>query len=306
MDFSDHHPILISPKEAPHPIAPRQFKFESAWLLEKTYNNMMKHSWNHGRSITENLSTVEQEIKSWKFHTIDHVLYKKKEIMARINGVQRRMQDGRNNGGLKRLEQKLQSDLNEILRKEELMWYQRSRAKWLTDGDRNTRYYHLKTVNRRKKNNITMLKDSNGNWVEDVDQISQLINDYYVKLFDENSMSREWFQTIISFSPLDLEMTNKIAAPINDKEVKNAVFKMSPWKAPGPDGFPAGFYQKSWEIVGDSVCNFVKEMWENPSGIADVNYTDICLIPKVTNPEHVHQFRPISLCNTIYKVVIVK
>jgi hypothetical protein len=36
MDFSDHHPILISPKEAPHPIAPRQFKFESAWLLEKT------------------------------------------------------------------------------------------------------------------------------------------------------------------------------------------------------------------------------------------------------------------------------
>ncbi|WJX12065.1 hypothetical protein P8452_02604 [Trifolium repens] len=148
-----------------------------------------------------------------------------------------------------------------------------------------------------------MLKDSNGNWVEDVDQISQLINAYYIELFDESTMSREWSQTIISFSPLESEMMNKIAAPINDKEVKSAVFKMSPWKAPGPDGFPAGFYQKSWDIVGESVCNFVKEMWENPSGITEVNYTDIRLIPKVTNPEYVHQFRPISLCNTIYKIV---
>jgi hypothetical protein len=34
-----------------------------------------------------------------------------------------------------------------------------------------------------------------------------------------------------------------------------------------------------------------------------VNQTDICLIPKVPQPEFVNQFRPISLCNTIYKVV---
>jgi hypothetical protein len=34
-----------------------------------------------------------------------------------------------------------------------------------------------------------------------------------------------------------------------------------------------------------------------------VNQTDICLIPKTTNPEFINQFRPISLCNTIYKVV---
>ncbi|MCH81151.1 putative non-LTR retroelement reverse transcriptase, partial [Trifolium medium] len=78
---------------------------------------------------------------------------------------------------------------------------------------------------------------------------------------------------------------------------------MSPWKAPGPDGFPAGFYQKSWGIVGKSVCDFVKKVWNEPSVIASVNQTDICLIPKVDHPESVSQFRPISLCNAIYKVV---
>jgi hypothetical protein len=78
---------------------------------------------------------------------------------------------------------------------------------------------------------------------------------------------------------------------------------MQSWKAPGPDGFPAGFYQKSWDTVGNSVYRFVEEVWHNPSQIADVNHTDICLIPKVSNPEYVKQFRPISPCNTIYKIV---
>jgi hypothetical protein len=82
--------------------------------------------------------------------------------MARIGGIQRHIQSGNNRVGLKRLEQRLQRELNDILRKEELMWYQRSRAKWLQDGDRNTRYYHLKTVSRRRRNNIIMLKNDSG------------------------------------------------------------------------------------------------------------------------------------------------
>jgi hypothetical protein len=47
----------------------------------------------------------------------------------------------------------------------------------------------------------------------------------------------------------------------------------------------------------------VRGVWRNPSHIASVNQTDICLIPKVPHPEFVNQFLPISLCNTIYKVV---
>lgn len=88
---------------------------------------------------------------------------------------------------------------------------------------------------------------------------------------------------------------------VSKEEVKQAIFYMKPWRAPGPDGFPADFYQRSWGIVGESVCSFISRLWENPSDIVHINKTDICLIPKVDNPSMVAQFRPISLCNTIYK-----
>ncbi|GAU38338.1 hypothetical protein TSUD_61990 [Trifolium subterraneum] len=74
---------------------------------------------------------------------------------------------------------------------------------------------------------------------------------------------------------------NTLAAPISKEEVKSVVFNMYPWKAPGPDGFPAGSYHKSWNVVGESVYRFVENVWRNPSAIAEVNQTDICLIPKV-------------------------
>jgi hypothetical protein len=78
-------------------------------------------------------------------------LHKNKELVARLGGIQRTINSSNNVEGLKRLERKLHDELNDILKKEELMWFQRSRAKWLSDGDMNTKYYHIKTVARRRK-----------------------------------------------------------------------------------------------------------------------------------------------------------
>jgi hypothetical protein len=116
------------------------------------------------------------------------------------------------------MEFRLQHELNTILRQEELMWYQRSRAKWLTDGDRNTKYYHLKTVNRRRRNNIVMLKDGHGQWVDDVKQLQKLANDFYRNLFTNNHLSRDWHQTYISYPLLDAVTQDKLSAPLLDDE----------------------------------------------------------------------------------------
>jgi hypothetical protein len=126
---------------------------------------MMAASWKPDQTIANNLSKLQTYIKKWRFDTFDQVLWRKKSLMARIDGIQRSIQHGSYARRSWRLEYKLQNELREILKKEELMWFQRSRAKWLIDGDRNTRYYHTKTVSRRRKNNILMLKNNEGQWI---------------------------------------------------------------------------------------------------------------------------------------------
>src|SRR3989337_2945077 len=98
-------------------------------------------------------------------------------------------------------------------------------------------------------------------------------------------------------------MNNALLAPYTAEDVRRALFSIGDLKAPGPDGLHAIFYKKNWHLLGDDL---VKEVLEAVnSGIIPEgwNTTTIVLIPKVDVPEKVSQFRPISLCNVVYKVI---
>ena len=77
---------------------------------------------------------------------------------------------------------------------------------------------------------------------------------------------------------------------------------MAPLKASGSDGMPPLFYQHFWGIVDKDVTSSILS-WLNIGTLPhSVNHTFITLIPKTENPEYVTQFRPISLCNVLYKI----
>jgi hypothetical protein len=99
------------------------------------------------------------------------------------------------------------------------------------------------------------------------------------------------------------EMNEKLVQPFDDTEVKQALFQMYPLKAPGPDGFPAHFFQKHWDLCGAEVTTAVLRILRGDDSPADINKTFVVLIPKGASPEELGQFRPISLCNMIYKIV---
>lgn len=71
----------------------------------------------------------------------------------------------------------------------------------------------------------------------------------------------------------------------------------------GLDGFPDAFFQRHWKIVGKGVCNAVTIAFNSNSWANDLNDTFIALIPKVTKPAKVTEFRPISFCNVMYKIL---
>ena len=77
---------------------------------------------------------------------------------------------------------------------------------------------------------------------------------------------------------------------------------MAPLKAPGPDGMPPLFYQQYWNLVGDVVCQSVLKFLNTASLPEHLNHSFITLIPKKKHPEFASEFRPISLCNVLYKI----
>lgn len=78
---------------------------------------------------------------------------------------------------------------------------------------------------------------------------------------------------------------------------------MTPLSSLGPDGFLAHFYQSNWEVLEKEVCRFVLHVLNIGGSLKGVNDTFITLIPKLQEPKKVGDFRPISLCNVIRKVI---
>ena len=99
------------------------------------------------------------------------------------------------------------------------------------------------------------------------------------------------------------DMQEFLSSEFTAEEVKVALFQMGPTKAPRSDGMNALFYQKFWHVVGNNVVLAVLDFLNNGNMLPDINHTNIVLIPKVKNPERMSEFRPISLCNVIYKII---
>ena len=81
------------------------------------------------------------------------------------------------------------------------------------------------------------------------------------------------------------------------------MWSLKAFKPPGPDGLHAGFFQRFWLVVGRSVIDEVQKIFVERKVPSYLNNTHIAVIPKIQRPETLRNYRPISLCNTVYKIV---
>lgn len=97
---------------------------------------------------------------------------------------------------------------------------------------------------------------------------------------------------------------NLLIAQVINAEIEKAIYQMHPTKSLGLDGFNVGFFHHHWEMVRGMVMGMVKSFFQSWQMLKELNHTNIVLIPKVDNLLKMSQFRLISLCNVVYKIIL--
>ena len=90
---------------------------------------------------------------------------------------------------------------------------------------------------------------------------------------------------------------------VSREEITAAFMSLHPNKAPGPDGFNGLFFRSAWASIGEEIITGIKYFFDTGRLLKELNATVITLVPKGLNPSSMHDFRPISCCNTIYKCI---
>jgi hypothetical protein len=302
---SDHGPIVLKLMEENNDRhQPKNFKYEVMWERHPELYAFVEGKWNSEQKassaveVQEKLKQLGEHLYTWDRYTFGSVKREIKQLMQQLKVLK----DVPGRSGPSHLEIKVTDRLAELYHREEILHRQRSRVDWLTDGDKNTKYFQQRASMRRRKNRITALAKPDGQLTEDVAELESMTTEFYKDLYTSEGCTN--MQEVLDSVPEKLtdEMRALLDADYTEKEVKTALYQMFPTKSPGPDGFPAHFFQKHWGVCGSEVTEAVFKIVKGQESAEGINQTFLVLIPKVKNPSLLSQFRPISLCNVLYKI----
>jgi hypothetical protein len=302
---SDHTPLLLAMEQPENSRPERPIRrYEIAWEREPSLAAAVEEAWSR-RVPSEDLGDINFALKDvmsnlykWKsvhFKSLHKEIERRRLLLEDLNL--------RTDVNCEAEKSRLAKEMDELLYREEISWLQRSRVAWLREGDRNTKYFHRQASRRHKKNRIRKLKRSDGTTTIDTVEMEAMARDYFRDLFTcDDNLSPHIITDIIQ-QRIDDHMNANLCAPFTEKEISDALFQIGPLKAPGPDGFPARFLQRNWGLFRDEVVRAVQVFFSTGLMPVKVNDTAIVMIPKKNDPEELKDYRPIGLCNVVYKVV---
>jgi hypothetical protein len=251
----DHSPIiLLNEMEAQNQriAVERPFRYEVMWGRHEEFQKTLEPVWTSSRAknveeLQHKLLATATTLTGWGTSSFGAVRSELREFKKKLQML--RTEPAR--VGPSYEEKKAEERIAELSYREEVMWRQRARVQWLAEGDMNTKFFHQKASNRKKKNRIHKLTRDNGTICDNQNELEQMARGFYENLYKaENTIGIE---EVLSHVPRKVtgDMNESLNAAYSKEEVKTALFQMFPTKSPGPDGFPAHFFQKHWNLRGE-------------------------------------------------------
>lgn len=245
---SDHSPIVLHCDVAAGK-RKKHFVYEHFWDEHPDCASLVAEAWNKispnsgGVDIKQRIDDVKSGLSVWSHRTF-------KRAGRQINFLKKEIRRLQNVNATAEVLSRLSShkkELDDLWKQEELYWRARSRVKWLNNGDRNSKFFHSSTLQRRMTNKIGRIKDGNGDWVAEDDKVLTCFVDFYKNLFSTDAMVGRNMNTEVIPSLVTDQMNTALLSQVTETEVERAAFEMGPYKSPGPDGLNGLFSKRTDE-----------------------------------------------------------
>lgn len=164
-----------------HARGERLQRFEASWLLEEGCDSTVREAWEGaaGPGVRQKLGVVVRALNTWSREVLGDLWRRIKKLKGELERVRREPISE----SQVRKEQTINFKLERLQDQEDLVWRQRAHGNWLTQGDRNTKFFQAYASERKKKNAILKLKREDGVVVEDEEGIKNLVTNYFTSLF---------------------------------------------------------------------------------------------------------------------------
>ncbi|XP_073118526.1 uncharacterized protein [Henckelia pumila] len=262
----------------PKPVS--SFRFQNMWFLHHLSLN-----WNYP-CVEKGLIRLVVKLKRLKYHLkwwnqeVSRNIHDKVRDLDLVAAQAEEIYDSDNSEENRAALSLAQANLSLCLAMEEAFWKQKASAKWMVDGEKNSKLFHNMVNRRRARNTIFRIWDE-GVALETPSSIRESGVRFFENLLtgDPAVPSKPSFDRI----PVLIDKADNFSmlAPISEKEVFDSVCSLHEDSAAGPDGFSAGFYRKCWDIIKEDLTEAIRDCWARAPLPRSFSATTIILIPKM-------------------------
>ncbi|XP_022040984.1 uncharacterized protein LOC110943550 [Helianthus annuus] len=304
--LSDHSPSVLKIPVVGK-VKHKSFKFANFLVHKPEFLDIVKRMWDmevrgvFQFSVVKKLRMLKSPLRQLLFKQGN--LHKKVQgLRVELDGIQIEIDNDPASLVLREKETSIRCKYQEALLDEERFLKQKSKVDWLAVGDMNSAFFHSSLKNKVHYSRINVIQDVSGKVYEDDLVQLAFVNHYENFLGQQGDTSLNPASELFS-NKLNVDVAGHMVRPVTADEVKKAMFSIGSDKAPGPDGFTAGFFKAAWPIIGSEVSNAVMDFFATGKMLRELNHTIIVLLPKTSSPYVVTDYRPIACCNVLYKCI---
>ncbi|WP_419593383.1 reverse transcriptase domain-containing protein, partial [Thiolapillus sp.] len=202
-----------------------------------------------------------------------------------------------------------QIELEELRRKRMEGVLTRSRARWVGEGEKVSKYFCNLEKRHYTSKIIRKIEKKDGTFVTEQDDIVKETKSFYESLYmQEDQINDVNLEDLIqeheeNIPKLTEKQRNDLEGLISKEEVLSTLKRMKNGTSPGSDGFTVEFYKFFWNDLGSFLVRAINESFKKESLSSPQKEGIITLLPKGDKPrQFLENWRPITLLNVSYKI----